>query len=54
MMFADLEGVSTQTVSESKKLLAETTLAHLKHKKEQILELDNSIGVKIEAAEAFE
>jgi len=35
----------------SRKLLAETTLAHIKHKKE---ELDNAIGAKIEAAQDFE
>ena len=34
MLTADLAGVSTQTVPEGKKLLAETTLAQLKHKKE--------------------
>ena len=53
-MFADLEGISTQTVPESKKLLAETTLAHIKHKKEKILELDDAIGAKIEVAQEFE
>ena len=40
MLSADLAGVSTQTVPEGKKLLAETTLAQLKHKKEQISELE--------------
>ena len=54
MMSANLEGISNQTVSESKKLLAETTLAHLKQKKGQILELDDAIGEKIEAAQVFE
>ena len=49
MISTDLECVSTQSVSESRKLLAETTLAQLKQKKGQIMELDNPIGVKIEA-----
>ena len=34
--------------------MAETTLTHLKQKKGQILELDDAIGVKIEAAQEFE
>ena len=51
---ADLEGVSTQSVSESRKLLAETTLVQLKHKKGQIMELDDAIGAKIEAEQEFE
>ena len=34
--------------------MAETTLAHIKHKKEQILELDDAIGAKIEVAQEFE
>jgi len=54
VMSTDLEGISNQTVSEPKKLLAETTLAHLKQKKGQIPELDNAIGAKIEAAQHFE
>ena len=54
MISADLEDVSTQSVSESRKLLAETTLVQLKHKKGQIMELDDAIGVKIEAEQEFE
>ncbi|XP_065901997.1 uncharacterized protein [Dysidea avara] len=54
MISADLEGVSTQYVSESRKLLAETTLVQLKHKKGQIMELDDAIGAKIEAEQEFE
>ena len=54
MMSVDLEGISSQTVSESHKLLAETTLAHLKQIKGQILKLDDAIGAKIEAAQEFE
>jgi len=54
MMSVDLEGISSQTVSKSNKLLAETTLAHLKQKKGQILKLDDAIGAKIKAAQEFE
>ena len=54
MLSADLEGVTTQTNPEAKMLLAETTLAHLKHKKDQVLELDNAIGAKINVAQEFE
>ena len=55
MISVYLEDVSTQSVSESRKqLLAETTLVQLKHKKGQIMELDNAIGAKIEAEQEFE
>ena len=54
MLSTDLEGVSTQSVSEGKKLLAETTLTQLKAKKEQIVELDIAIADKIEGELEFE
>ena len=48
MISANLEGISTQSVSES----AETTLTQLKHKKGHIM--DDAIGAKIEAEQEFE
>ena len=54
MISADLEGVSNQSVSESRKLLTEITLAQFKHKKGQIMELDDAIGAKIKAEQEFE
>ena len=54
MVAADLDTVSSQTVSTSRKLLGETTLTQLKAKKDQIVELDNAIGEKIEAEEEYE
>ena len=53
LISANLEGVSTQSVSASQKLQAKTTLAQLKRKKEQIMELNDAIGVKIEAEQEF-
>ena len=40
MISADLEGVNSQSVTESWKLTATTILAQLKDKQEQIAELD--------------
>jgi len=53
MIAADLDSVSAQTVSTSRKLLCETTLTQLKAKKDEIVELDNAIGDKIEVEEEF-
>ena len=53
MVAADLDTVSAQTVSTSRKLLGETTLTQLKAKKNQIVELDNAIGEKIEVEEEY-
>jgi len=54
MLSTDLENVSTQSVSEAKKLLAETMLTQLKAKRQQIVELDMAIADKIEGNEEFE
>ena len=54
MISADLESVSTKSVSESRKLLAETTLTQLKVKKEQVMELDTAIAAKIDSEQEFE
>ena len=51
---ANLESVSTKSVSESWKVLAETTLTQLKVKKDQVMELDTSIAVKIDGELEFE
>jgi len=44
----------TASVSTSRKLLGETTLTQLRAKKDQIVELDNVIGEKIEVEEEYE
>ena len=54
MISADLESVSTKSVSESQKVLAETTLTQLKVKKDQIMELDTAIAAKIDSELEFE
>jgi len=54
MISADLESVSTKSVSESRKVLAETTLMQLKVKKEQVMELDTAIAAKIDSEQEFE
>ena len=54
VMLSDLEGINTWTVPAAKKLWAETTLPHLKHKKDQSLELDDVIRAKINATQEFE
>ena len=46
MISADLESVSTKSVSESRKVLAETTLTQLKVKKDQVMELDTAIAAE--------
>jgi len=51
MLSTDLENISIQSVSEAKKLLAETTLTQLKAKRQQIVE---PIADKIEGDEEFE
>ena len=53
MLCTDLEGVSTESVPEGKKLLAETMLTQLKVKKEQVVELDIAIADKIKGDQEF-
>ena len=50
----DLEGISKESVSESRKLMAATTLAQLRTKRDQIAELDIAIAGKIETEAEFE
>ena len=54
MISADLEGISSESITEPRKLMAVTTLAQLRTKRDQIIELDSAIAAKIEAEEVFE
>jgi len=47
MLSADFEGVNAQTVTESRKLMPDTTLSQLRTKRDQIMELDTTISEKI-------
>ena len=51
MISADLEGVNSPTVTESRKLMANTILSQLWTKRDQIMELDTAIVEKIEDTE---
>ena len=48
MISADLEGVNSQSVKESRKLVATTTAIQLRDKHAQIAELDTAIAAKIQ------
>jgi len=54
MIYADLEGVTSESITEARKLMAVTTLGQLQTKRDQIVELDTAIVDKIEAATEFE
>jgi len=47
MISSDIEGISSKSVTESRKLMAVTTLARLLTKQDQIAELDTIIAEKI-------
>ena len=52
MISADLEGVNSQSIKESRKLVATTT--QLRDKRAQIAELDTAIAVKIQTETGLE
>ena len=48
IIFTDLGSISNESVTESRKLMASTTLAQLQAKRDQVVELDTAIAAKIE------
>ena len=50
----ELESISKESVTESRKLMASTTLAQLRAKRDQIAELDAAIAARIETEAEFE
>ena len=49
LLSTDLEGINSQSIKEAMKLVADTTLSHLKSKRNQIGELDSANRSKGEA-----
>jgi len=54
MLSSALEEISSESITESKKLMAVTTLAQLQAKRDEIAELDTAIAAKITQAEELE
>jgi len=50
----DLESISEESITESRKLMASTTLAQLRAKRDQIARLDTAIAARIETEAEFE